>query len=127
MSMLSLRLRALLPWERFAPHQLGAMYATGEGAPKSLEEASRWYRVGARRGDPESQYDLGFMYLLGEHFPADSSQALHWLRLAGEAGHRPAASLLAELYRVGSHGVTPDQAEARRWAQSAEEASQHGA
>lgn len=61
-----LKLKALFLREGFACHQLGAMYATGDGVTKSDRDAVLWYRRGAERGDPECQYDLGFMYLLGE-------------------------------------------------------------
>lgn len=61
-----LTLLALLPWNRTAPHRLGALLATGDGIEKDDAAAVRWYRRGARRGDADSQYGLGFMIILGE-------------------------------------------------------------
>jgi TPR repeat protein len=115
-SPLLLRLRALLPWERFACHQLGAMYATGDGLPKDEKAAIRWYRRGARRGDPLSQYDLGFMLLLGDGTEPDPEGAVRWLSRAADGGEAQAARLLAEAYAKGSDGVPRNAAEARRWA-----------
>lgn len=115
-----LRWKALLPWETFACHQLGAMYATGDVVGKDEASAVRWYRRGARRGDPSCQYDLGFMVLLGEGTERDLEAAVRWLAGAAEAGHAQAAKLLAELYASGEHGVTTDRAESARWAAEAE-------
>lgn len=97
MSPILLRLRALLPWDTFACHQLGAMLATGDGAPKNERAALRWYRRGARRGDPESQYDLGLMLLFGEGCKADREEAVRWLTIAAQGGHDTAARFLAQL------------------------------
>ncbi len=96
-SLMSLRLQALLTGSGFAAHQLGASYATGSGAPKNQRKALRWYRFGARRGDAECQYDLGFMTLLGEGRPAHRNEAADWLRRAASNGHESAARLLEDL------------------------------
>lgn len=110
-----LRLRSLLPWETFACHELGARYATGDGVEKDEAAAVRWYRRGARRGDPLCQYDLGFMTLLGEGTNRDSVGAVRWLERSAEGGHRQAAGLLSDLYATGEHGVQIDQERAVHW------------
>jgi len=120
-SPVSLRLRALLPWDTIACHQLGAMYATGERVRKDEAAALRWYGRGARRGDPESQYDLGFMLLLGEGSGADSEAGVRWLSLSARGGHLSAAELLAELYATGERGVPRSEAESVNWASIAEQ------
>lgn len=119
-SPVSLRLRALWPWDTIACHQLGAMYATGEGVGKDETAALRWYGRGARRGDPESQYDLGFMLLLGEGAVADPKVGIRWLSFAARAGHFGAAQLLAELHATGERGVPRSEAESAYWASVAE-------
>ena len=119
-SAVSLRLRALLPWDTIACHQLGAMHATGEGVEKDEAAALRWYGRAARRGDPESQYDLGFMLLLGEGAGADSEAGIRWLSFAARAGHFGAAKLLAEVYATGDSGVPRSEAESATWASLAE-------
>lgn len=116
-----LRWRALLPWDTFACHQLGAMYATGNGAEKDEAAAVRWYRRGASRGDPLCQCDLGFMVLLGEGTDRDPEGALRWLERAADGGHRQAARLLSELFASGEHGVGVDQERAARWSRRAEQ------
>lgn len=111
-----LRWKALLPWETFACHQLGAMYATGDGVGKDEAAAVRWYRRGARRGDPWCQYDLGFMMLLGEGTDRDPEAAVQWLTRAAEGGQAQSAKLLAELYASGEQGVSVDREKSARWA-----------
>jgi len=116
-----LRWNALLPWVTLACHELGARYATGDGVEKDDAAAVRWYRRGARRGDPLCQYDLGFMILLGEGTEQDPEDAVRWLERAAEGGHRHAARLLSELFASGKHGVRADQDEAARWNRQAEQ------
>jgi TPR repeat protein len=116
----ALRLRALLQRDTLACHQLGAMYATGEVLQKNEKAAVRWYGRGARRGDPESQYDLGFMLLLGEGTEANPEAGVHWLSLAALGGHLGAARLLADLYSTGKSGVPRNAVEAEKWEMTAE-------
>src|SRR6187397_1679590 len=114
-SVTALKLRALMPGDIFAPHQLGAIYATGDRVPTNLTAAKRWYELGARRGDPESQYDLGFMYLLGEGTAPAPDLGLKWLESASNSGHLQAARLLADLFSTGSLGVQRSDDSAQRW------------
>jgi uncharacterized protein len=116
---LILRLRALLPGNRFDPHQVGATYAQGARVATDLRAAARWYRLGARRGDPESQYDLGFMYLLGEGVAADPTRGLAYLKHAANAGHSGAARLLSHIYRDAMFGTARNELESSRWRERA--------
>jgi TPR repeat protein len=97
MRLAKLHLQALLGPSTFAAHQLGAIYATGSEVPKDEVKAVRWYRFGAKRGDPESQYDLGFMILLGEGTPADTKTAAYWLQKAAAKGHESSLRLLGDI------------------------------
>jgi TPR repeat protein len=115
MNLLMTKLKALRPWDRYHPHQLGAAYAKGDGAPKDSRIARRWYERGARRGDAESQYDLGFMLLLGEGGPTDTTRGLAWLTQAARDGSGDAARLLADLYRDGALGVPKDAAQSEQY------------
>ena len=124
-----LKLGALLG-DAFASHQLGAIYATGDffGKPRPKNEAAalRWYRRGARRGDPECLYDLAFMILLGEGTAPDPGRAIDLLEQAAERGNGEAIRLLADLHERGAHGVAASAAHAARWqARLAEHLVQH--
>jgi uncharacterized protein len=62
---------------------LGAMYWQGEGVPRDLHEAARWYLKAAEQGYARAQNDIGFMYGFGEGVPPrDDVQAHMWLTLA---------------------------------------------
>ena len=50
-----------------AQHNLGAMYASGEGVVQDNTEAVRWYRKAAEQGHADAQNKLGVMY--GEAWP----------------------------------------------------------
>jgi TPR repeat protein len=119
-----LKLGALLG-DAFACHQLGAIYATGDhfgkAHPKDEPAALRWYRRGARRGDPECLYDLAFMILLGEGTVPDPGQAIDLLEQAAERGYGEAIRLLADLHEQGAHGVSANPAETERWRMRLEE------
>ena len=45
-----------------AQHNLGLMYAEGNGVPEDDGDAVRWYRLSAERGFAAGQYNLGVMY-----------------------------------------------------------------
>jgi TPR repeat protein len=109
------RLRAILPWNTFWQHNIGARYATGDGVEKDEHRAALWYRRAARRGHAESQYDLGFMYLVGEGIAVDVDQGLSWLELAARQGHDEAAAVLAEAFGEGRYGVPMDDGRATLW------------
>jgi len=48
-----------------AQHNLGVMYAKGEGVPQNHAEAVKWYRRAADQGFARAQYNLGLMYANG--------------------------------------------------------------
>lgn len=74
---------------------------------------------GARRGDPESQYDLAFMLLLGKGTPADLDSAVHWLERAVTGGYELGARLLSDIY-LGKFGLPDNGKKAERWLALAE-------
>ncbi len=48
---------------------LGAMYWSGEGVPRNLNEAARLYLAAARQGYARAQNNIGFMLGFGEGIP----------------------------------------------------------
>ena len=52
-----------------AQHDLGRMYANGEGVPENDAEAVRWLRAAAEQGHAAAQSYLGFMYHFGQGVP----------------------------------------------------------
>jgi TPR repeat protein len=58
------------------------MYANGEGVPPDHAEASKWYRMAADQGIPQSQNNLASNYHNGEGVPQDYVEAYVWFSLA---------------------------------------------
>ncbi len=73
-----------------AQRLLAQRYMSGDGVPRSVIQAARWYRKAAQSGDAEAQYVLSGLYLRGEGVPRDAGVAVQWLRRAAAQGH-PAA------------------------------------
>ncbi len=61
-----------------AQHNLGLMYAKGEGVPRDDSEAVKWFRLAAEQGNANAQQTLGVMYLEGRGVPRDFVEAMKW-------------------------------------------------
>ena len=48
-----------------AQFNLGQMYKDGEGVPKDLAEAAKWWRKAAGQGHADAQFELGYAYKRG--------------------------------------------------------------
>ena len=44
---------------------VGNSYYTGDGIPQNYDEAAKWYRFAAKKGNPIAQNNLGMMYSIG--------------------------------------------------------------
>ena len=58
-----------------AQHDLGSLYAKGNGVPQNYTEAARWYRLAADQGHAMGQHNLGVMYDHGTGVPQDYTEA----------------------------------------------------
>ena len=47
------------------------MYRDGEGVPKSIKTAVKWYTLAAKQGNAGAQFNLGWMYGKGQGIPQD--------------------------------------------------------
>src|SRR6185436_1267596 len=65
------------------------------------DEAARWFRVAAERGDRTAARDLGTLYLTGAGVALDPDEAAIWFKRAAEAGDADAQADLATLLRTG--------------------------
>jgi hypothetical protein len=91
-----------------AAYNLAVIHQYGDGVPKNLPQALKWYRVAAERGDRESQSRLGAMYLNGEGTAKNEKEGWRWInehRVAHlhhdhhpqmQAWRKQAAELIAE-------------------------------
>lgn len=93
---------------------IGDMYSNGQGVPKDLGEAAKWFRKAAEQGQVNAQTILGLMYRDGDGVPKDYSEAVKWLRKAAQQGESDAQLSLAEIYANGK-GVPKSLDDAAKW------------
>src|SRR5499425_2779775 len=98
---------------------LGTAYEQGWFGKADYQEALKWLRRAAKRGDPDAQNCLGQMYENGEGVPQNYVQAAKWFRKAAEhvpdlGGAGQGRHRLAQLYMEGL-GVPRDYAQAYFW------------
>jgi TPR repeat protein len=84
------------------------------GATKNLEEAVRYYRMGAEQNFAPAACNLADKYENGMGVQQDLTQALQLYLKAAEQGVSAALYSLGCMYRDG-RGVAQDNAEAARW------------
>jgi TPR repeat protein len=94
--------------------RLGDLHLQGETVGQDLDEAFRWYSLGAAQGNAVAQNNLGTMFLRGTGCRADEVRAVFWFRRSAEQGNATGQYNLARRYLLGE-GVAPDAAEAARW------------
>lgn len=96
-------------------HNLGMMYANGEGVTQDNTQAMLWLRRAADHGKAESQFELGKIYCNDDGGAThDYVQAAYWFRKAADQGVIGAQDFLGSLYAEGL-GVPQDYAQAMMW------------
>jgi S1-C subfamily serine protease len=104
----------------YAQSMLGYYYASGEGVPKDMAEAVRWWGDAAEHGESTAQSSLGRAYLIGDGIPEDFVAAVKWLTKAAQQGDSDAQSNLGHCYAAGK-GVPEDFVAAVKWYRKAAE------
>ena len=97
-----------------AQHELGYMYAKGQGVSRDYAKAASWFHKAAEQGHALSQKFLGDMYKRGRGLPKDYAQAVKWYREAAKQGEAWGQLSLGRMYEKG-WGVSQDYAEAVTW------------
>ena len=99
---------------------VGLAYRFGLGVGRDPEEAVRWFRLAADRGDGDACNHLGQMYCRGEGVGGpDHEAALWWFGAAAGRGDRRGLFNLAGMYHNGSGGLLPDRAKAMEFVRQA--------
>ena len=89
-----------------ARFNLGMAYYNGDGVPKNVIQASRWFRLAVKQNFSEAQYTLGVLLLDGEeNFPKEEDEGVRLLKLAAAQGHLGAKE---QLYKRGMGTPPPD-------------------
>ena len=90
------------------------MYVTGHGVTQDYQEALKWWKLAAERGNSNAQYNRGVMYRDGHGVTQDYKEAVKWFRLAADQGFAEAQFNLGTMY-VAGRGVIQDDASAHMW------------
>ena len=77
-----------------AQHNLGMMYAQGQGVPQDDKAAVQWFRRAAEQGDANGHFTLAGIYYFGEGVPQDYVHAHMWADIAASGGDKNAVALL---------------------------------
>lgn len=94
---------------------LGGAYFKGDGVPKNVVEAVKWWLKSADQGHAVSQSQLGFIYYDGdEGVPKDCAEALKWNNKAAAQGNPDSLAMLGDAYSEGC-GVPIDNVKAYAW------------
>ncbi|MBW7864505.1 MAG: SEL1-like repeat protein [Candidatus Hydrogenedentes bacterium] len=109
-----------------AQFNLGVYYFNGEGEPKDLKEAVKWWTRAAEQGNVGAQFNLGLCYADGKGVPKDQKEAVKWYTRAAEQGDTVVQVILGNLYENGK-GVPKDMKEAVKWWTRAAEQGNVGA
>lgn len=97
-----------------AQRQLGWICQTGDGVPKDLAEALKWYRKSAAQGNALAQNDIGNFYENGRVVAQDYVEAMKWYLLSANKGFAYGQHNLARFYYNG-HGTSKNYVEAAKW------------
>lgn len=84
---------------------LAGMHERGEGAPRSYDEAAKWYRLAADQGHAAAQFYLGAMYGSARGVARSYKAAIWWYSKSAAQGYRDALYPMAFAYEYGI-GVT---------------------
>ena len=95
------------------------------GGAQGLESAARWFGVAAQRGSSEAMFRLANAYRAGAGVRRDAARAVALYEQAGQSEHAGALQALAMAHLHGELGLTPDEAEHRRYMKAAEHAILH--
>ncbi len=97
-----------------AQHDLGVLYARGQGVAKDPEEAVRWYARAARNGSIAGEVEYAIALFNGDGVAKSEPIAARYFRRAAIRGNAIAQNRLARLYATG-RGVPRNLTEAAAW------------
>ncbi len=69
-----------------AQFQLGRLYESGLGVPKSHRRAMEYWKLAAEQNHALAQYGLGWLYFYGEGVMTDFKEGCYWMGRAGSQG-----------------------------------------
>jgi len=95
-------------------NSLGILMFSGLASSPNEEEAAKWFRSAAEKGNPAAACNLGFCYSTGRGVKLDVAEAARWYRKAAETGLAKAQFALGLACLTGWVPFSGTQ-EARDW------------
>ena len=84
-----------------AQHDVGLLYAAGDGVAQDFGEALNWWRKAAAQGNAAAHYNIGSLYAEGWGVAVNKEEAISHCRQAAERGHPGAQGNLGHRYLEG--------------------------
>ncbi|MBC7101640.1 MAG: sel1 repeat family protein [Parvibaculum sp.] len=117
---------AMAEWKRAVEEKrdAGAAFRLAEAhfdaavVERNMEEAIKYYAIGAEWGDARAQADLGTLFDKGWGVPQDLAKAAKWYEAAARQGHASAQYNIGVMYEEGA-GVEADKVKAYMYYQLA--------
>ena len=78
---------------------LATLYLVGQGVPKNIDEAVKWFGKAAAQGDPQALNNLATLYFNGDGVAQDRPKAVALLRQAAAQGNAEAKNNLNTIYQ----------------------------
>lgn len=75
-----------------AQRRIAFLSLKGEGVPRDIEQAVKWYRLAAEQGNTDAQTNLGLLYEEGKGVPTNRVKAYSWFSIAASQGHTESES-----------------------------------
>ena len=106
-----------------ASRQVAFMYRWGLGTVQNIEQAERWYKLTAEKGNKETQFELADFYRYGYlsepiekkgRSVPNHQEALKWGLKSANQGNADAQVLVGDIYKEGK-GTIKDYKEANKW------------
>jgi len=92
-----------------------------------FDEAAKWFRLAAKKGDKKAQYLFAMLYRDGKGVDRGDVQAVRWLKLAAAQHHLEAQYQLGSMLEHGRGVDEPDAKAAFNWYRQAAKAGHAGA
>ena len=75
-----------------AAFHIGYVYKIGEGVKKDLQEAAKWFKLGAERGDMQSALEFANLLRTGEGVQQSLKEAIKWYKKIEKEKNQMASS-----------------------------------
>jgi tetratricopeptide (TPR) repeat protein len=81
---------------------------------KKMDEALKWFKVSAEKGNSDAMLQIGYMYLNGEGVVKNNKEAFEWFKKASEKSNKYATFQIGKMYWDGTY-VNTNQNIAKIW------------